>query len=93
MAARIINIPKYFFILACPSPLVRFEDKCYQMVDTEIKDVEDNIDTCSERGASLWTPQTSVAHHFVAQTFFSPNGLYHLGIVKYTVKCRVIVNV
>ena len=72
--------------LACPGSLVRFEDKCYERVGNTIQNIEDNANACFERGGSLWTPQTSAEHHFVSQTFPSPNGIYHLGVVKYMVE-------
>ena len=56
------------------------------MVERESMNVVNNADACIERGGSLWTPQTSAEHLFVAQTFPSLNGLYHLGVVKYMVE-------
>ena len=44
-----------------------------------------NVDVCKHKNGELWVPRTSAEHHFVTQTFQSPNNLYHLGVVKYMV--------
>ena len=80
-----ISKVKFETPLACDGNRVRFEDNCFEAAGSTIANIMVNVDVCKHKNGELWVPRTSAEHHFVTQTFQSPNNLYHLGVVKYMV--------
>ena len=74
-------------ISECPKlEQVRFGENCYEAAFDDPQDIVSNVNECKHKGGDLLVPTTSAEHHFVAQTFQSSNGMYHLGVAKYKVK-------
>ncbi len=68
---------------ACPSGQVRYGDNCYQRSGSSDSDIFTNANSCLDKMASLWSPETSNEVTFVTTTFPSTSGIYHLGIEQY----------
>jgi len=80
---------KYSFVhissnfTACPNGQVRYGDNCYQRSGSSDSDIFSNANSCLDKTANLWSPETSNEVTFITATFPSTSGFYHLGIEQY----------